>query len=147
MMYRRSIGTAPPTQFQSVRLLCAAAAAPPRSLSATGPTLEVASRRPKEQSPAARTNQPPSHKYRWGSRCHRTPVAAGAGGCCRVADVWLPSNIPTADGDNSQLRVVTSRWPAVPPPRAPSWDKSIAAGVAVDLNHGEMQSATLVLEI
>ena len=84
---------APPTQFQSVRLLCAAAAAPPPSLSVTGPTLEVASKRPKQQSRVVRTNQPPSHKYRWGSRsrCHRTPVAAGAGGCSRVANVAAQS--------------------------------------------------------
>jgi hypothetical protein len=27
--------------------------------------------------------------------------------------VWLPSNIPTADGDNSQLRVATCLWNAV----------------------------------
>jgi hypothetical protein len=38
-------GTAPPTRFPSVRLLCAAAAGPPTSRSATGPTLEPGSKR------------------------------------------------------------------------------------------------------
>jgi hypothetical protein len=29
--------------------------------------------------------------------------------------VWLPSNIPTADGDNSQLRVDERHWGSLPP--------------------------------
>src|SRR5207244_11980379 len=58
----RLIGTAPPTRFPSVRLLCAAAAARLPSRSATEPTLELASKRRKQPSRTARTNRPPNHR-------------------------------------------------------------------------------------
>src|SRR5450755_280209 len=96
-------------QFQSVRLLCAAAAAPPRSLSVTGPTLELASKRPKQQSRAARTNQPPSHKYRW---------ALGAG---TTAHLWLQERAGAAESRMWLLRVRERTIPRTPRPIQFGW--------------------------
>ena len=97
---RRSLRSIPPdlqplrpTRFLSDRLHCAAAEAPPPSPSATGPTLELGSRRLKQRCQAARTNPPLNPKHAPLHRVSDTANSRPTHNCQRMAECVLPTRL------------------------------------------------------